>query len=90
MTRHAPRPGPAGAGDMGLFTIDRDGAVPGEDGSRVVPVAVDVRERPAHRFGFGTGVSSNTGARVTNTRSSHAARKPASTNRFSPVSRVST
>lgn len=45
-------------------TIDRDGAVPGEDGSRVVPVDVDVRERPAHRFGFGAGVSSNTGARV--------------------------
>ena len=34
------------------------------DGSRIAPVRVSVRERPAHRLGFGTGVSSNTGARV--------------------------
>ena len=31
---------------------------------RTAPVRVDVRERPAHRLGFGAGVSSNTGARV--------------------------
>ena len=45
-------------------TLDRDGAVRGEDGSLTAPVDVDVRERPAHRVGFGAGVSSNTGARV--------------------------
>lgn len=45
-------------------TLDRDGAARGEDGSLTAPVDVDVRERPAHRFGFGAGVSSNTGARV--------------------------
>jgi translocation and assembly module TamA len=45
-------------------SIDRDAATPGDDGARVAPVDVDVRERPAHRFVFGAGVSSNTGARV--------------------------
>ncbi|MDR1934466.1 MAG: autotransporter assembly complex protein TamA [Candidatus Accumulibacter sp.] len=45
-------------------TLDRDGALPGEGGTLIAPVNVDLRERPAHRFGFGAGVSSNTGARV--------------------------
>jgi translocation and assembly module TamA len=45
-------------------TLDRDGAVPDEDGALIAPVKVDVRERAAHRLGFGAGVSSNTGARV--------------------------
>ncbi|MDR2112795.1 MAG: autotransporter assembly complex protein TamA [Candidatus Accumulibacter sp.] len=45
-------------------TFDRGGALAGEDGTLTAPVDVDVRERPAHRFGFGAGVSSNTGARV--------------------------
>jgi translocation and assembly module TamA len=45
-------------------TLDRAGASLGEDGAQIAPVAVNVRERPAHRFGFGAGVSSNTGARV--------------------------
>ncbi|WP_246167684.1 autotransporter assembly complex protein TamA [Propionivibrio limicola] len=34
------------------------------EGFATAPVRVSVRERPAHRFGVGVGVSSNTGARV--------------------------
>jgi translocation and assembly module TamA len=45
-------------------SLDRDGVIEGEDGTLTAPVKVDVRERPAHRLGFGAGVSSNTGARV--------------------------
>ncbi|MDR2614141.1 MAG: BamA/TamA family outer membrane protein, partial [Candidatus Accumulibacter sp.] len=45
-------------------TLDRDGAIPGEDGALIAPVRVAVRERAAHRLDFGAGVSSNTGARV--------------------------
>ena len=45
-------------------SLDPGGAIESDDGSRTVPIRVDVRERPAHRLGFGTGVSSNTGARV--------------------------
>ena len=44
-------------------TIDRENAAADEDG-RTAPVLVTVRERPAHRFGIGAGVSTNTGARV--------------------------
>jgi len=44
-------------------TIDRENAAADEDG-RTAPVLVTVRERPAHRFGIGAGVSTNTGARI--------------------------
>ena len=44
-------------------TIDRENVAADEDG-RTAPVLVTVRERPAHRFGIGAGVSTNTGARV--------------------------
>ncbi|MDR2789216.1 MAG: hypothetical protein LBD06_12910 [Candidatus Accumulibacter sp.] len=45
-------------------SLDRDGAIPGDDGTLTAPVAVEVREEAAHRFSFGAGASSNTGARV--------------------------
>ena len=45
-------------------SINREAAVTGDDGSITAPVRVTVRERPAHRLGFGGGASSNTGARV--------------------------
>lgn len=45
-------------------SLERDAATRNEDGSLTAPVAIDVRERPAHRVSFGTGASSNTGARV--------------------------
>jgi translocation and assembly module TamA len=44
-------------------TIDRENAAADEDG-RTAPVLVTVSERPAHRFGIGAGVSTNTGARI--------------------------
>ena len=44
--------------------LDREQAVVGDDGSLTAPVRVTVRERAAHRVGFGGGFSSNTGARV--------------------------
>ena len=44
--------------------LDREAAVIADDGSVTAPVRVTVRERPAHRVGFGGGASSNTGARV--------------------------
>jgi translocation and assembly module TamA len=44
--------------------LDRDNAVASADGTRIAPVDVSIRERPAHRLGFGAGASSNTGARV--------------------------
>ena len=44
-------------------SLDRDAATDTGDGSRTAPVRVEVRERPAHRLGFGTGISTNTGAR---------------------------
>jgi translocation and assembly module TamA len=50
--------------DAARVTLDRAGALAGADGTLAAPVVVDVRERPAHRFSFGSGVSSNTGARV--------------------------
>jgi translocation and assembly module TamA len=50
--------------DAARVTLDRAAAVAGEDGTLTAPVIVDVRERPAHRFGLGAGASSNTGARV--------------------------
>ncbi len=43
--------------DRELATVDADGMVS-------APVRVTVRERPAHRIGFGAGASSNTGARI--------------------------
>ncbi|MDR0380227.1 MAG: autotransporter assembly complex protein TamA [Candidatus Accumulibacter sp.] len=45
-------------------SLDRAAATRGEDGTLSAPVRVSVQERPAHRFGFGAGASSNTGARV--------------------------
>ena len=45
-------------------TVDRENAATDDDGGRTAPVLVTVRERPAHRFGFGAGVSTNTGARI--------------------------
>ncbi len=48
-------------------SLDRDSADNADDADntfQTAPVRVDVRERPAHRLGFGAGVSSNTGARV--------------------------
>jgi len=45
-------------------TIDREHASTDNDGNRIAPVWVTVQERPAHRFGFGAGVSTNTGARL--------------------------
>lgn len=45
-------------------SLNREAAVSGDDGSITAPVRVTVRERPAHRIGFGGGASSNTGARI--------------------------
>ncbi len=45
-------------------TIDRENADTDDDGNRIAPVRVTVQERPAHRFGFGAGASTNTGARL--------------------------
>ena len=44
--------------------IDQENAEAAADGSRIAPVQIDVRERPAHRLGAGAGISSNTGARI--------------------------
>lgn len=44
--------------------LDTSAAEAGADGSATAPVRLRVRERPAHRAGFGAGFSSNTGARV--------------------------
>jgi len=44
--------------------LDTSAAVISADGSAIAPVRLQIRERPAHRAGFGVGVSSNTGARV--------------------------
>lgn len=46
-----------------LVSVDRD-TPPDADGVVTAPVVVRVNERPAHRWSFGAGVSSNTGARV--------------------------
>lgn len=45
-------------------SLDREAAEPGPDGSLIAPVNVQLREQSPHRLGLGTGVSSNTGARV--------------------------
>lgn len=45
-------------------TLDRAAAEVQDDGTAVAPVLVRVRERSPHRISFGTGASSNTGARV--------------------------
>lgn len=45
-------------------TLDRAAAEVQDDGTAVAPVLVRVRERSPHRVSFGTGASSNTGARV--------------------------
>ena len=47
--------------------LDRENAKTDPDGNRTAPVRVNVEERPAHRFGIGAGVSTNTGARVEGT-----------------------
>jgi translocation and assembly module TamA len=47
-----------------VVTLDRGSTISEADGTRVAPVDVTVRERPAHRLSFGAGASSNTGARV--------------------------
>jgi len=44
--------------------LDTGAAEIGADGSAIAPVRLQVRERPAHRAGFGVGASSNTGARI--------------------------
>ncbi len=46
-----------------LVSVDRD-TPPDADGVVTAPVTVRVNERPAHRWSFGAGISSNTGARV--------------------------
>ncbi|PKO86938.1 MAG: outer membrane protein assembly factor [Betaproteobacteria bacterium HGW-Betaproteobacteria-12] len=45
--------------ELDLSASDEDG-----DGSISAPIILRVRERQPHRIGFGTGISSNTGARV--------------------------
>ena len=44
--------------------LDRDAAEADGEDTVTAPVVVEVREREAHRLGFGGGYSSNTGARV--------------------------
>ena len=43
--------------------LDMDSAIE-QDGTVTAPVLLRLRERAAHRVGFGAGISSNTGARV--------------------------
>lgn len=45
-------------------TLDKDAASANADGSRSVPVRLEVRERSPQRLSFGAGASSNTGARI--------------------------
>lgn len=45
-------------------SLDLEAGETNADGSITAPVAVQVRERQPHRVSFGTGFSSNTGARV--------------------------
>ncbi|MDR2165308.1 MAG: BamA/TamA family outer membrane protein [Zoogloeaceae bacterium] len=47
-----------------LLRLDTDATGTGDDGSRVAPVRVDLREEAPHRAGLGVGVSSNTGLRL--------------------------
>lgn len=45
-------------------TLDPDAHDADADGEVTAPILLEVRERQAHRIGFGAGISSNTGGRV--------------------------